>query len=65
MLCLCFGLHLRNGFDLALENEETLVLQIDTACFEEGGDFREGAGFVIDCVARRVVLVCGTANDQG
>ena len=63
MLCLGFGFHLRNGFDFALENEETLMLQIDTACFEEGGDFSEGANFVIDCITRRVVLVCGTAND--
>ena len=54
---------MRDGFDFALKNEETLMLQIDTACFEEGGDFSEGADFVIDCITRRVVLVCGAAND--
>jgi hypothetical protein len=36
------GLHLRNALNLALQDEEPLVLEIDASVLEEGGDLLEG-----------------------
>jgi hypothetical protein len=50
------GLHLSNGLDLTLENQETLVIKIDAPIAEECRDCREVGFFSINVVFARVIL---------
>ena len=50
------GLHLGDGLDLTLQNEETLVVQVNATSTEEGSDRGEIGLFSIDVIFARVVL---------
>jgi hypothetical protein len=58
------GLHLSDGLDFTLKNQETLVVQIDAPIAEEGCDCREVGFFSIDVVFARVVLESLSRNDE-
>ena len=55
--------HLGDGLDLALQNEETLVIQVDALGLEESGCLGEGGLARVDKVLRGVVAV-GRARDN-
>ncbi|KAI6768655.1 hypothetical protein HG531_010844 [Fusarium graminearum] len=50
------GLHLSDGLDFTLKNQETLVVQINAPIAEESCDCREVGFFSVDVVFARVVL---------
>ena len=50
--------------DTHLENQETLVIQIDTAALKQRSDFTERTVAVVDCVFARVVPVSSPGNYQ-
>ena len=57
-------LHLRNALDLALQDQEALVVEVDAFSFEQGGDFGKVAEPAVDGVLGRVVAVRLTSHDQ-
>lgn len=52
------------GVSANLEDQKSLVVQVDTAAFEQRGDFAEGATAVIDGIFAGIVPVSGPSNDQ-
>jgi hypothetical protein len=58
------GLHLGDGLDLALQDEETLVVQIYTPVLEKCGDCGEVGGLAVDIVGARVVLEGSAGDDE-
>ena len=47
-----------------LQDEETVVIQINPLAFQERCNLGEGARTVVDAVFGRVVAVCGTGHDE-
>jgi hypothetical protein len=64
VLCLGLGLHHGDLLDLALEDEEPVVVEVDAARLEQVGDVGERARVVVDEVFGRVVLVGHSRDDQ-
>lgn len=59
-----FRFHHRNGFDLALQNEEAIVVEIDAVRLEQLADLFEVDAPVVDGVERRVVLERGARDEE-
>lgn len=64
MLVLSLGLHERDGFDLALEDEETVVVEVDPLCLEQSNDLLAAAVGAVDRVLGGVVAECRPRNDN-
>ena len=65
VLRLALGRHLRNALDLALQDQEPLVVQVDPAPAEQRGDFGVVGPLPVDRVLRLVVAERGAGNHQG
>ena len=57
-------LHLSNRLDLALKNQESFVVKIDTAVAKESGDRCKVGFFAIDVIFAGVVLESFSGNDE-
>lgn len=65
VLVLPLWLHHRDGLDFPLEDEESIVVQVDSVTLEELGDLLGGHLAVVDVIVRLVVAVGGACDAEG
>lgn len=64
MLAWSFGLHLSYTLHLTLQNQEALMVEINSFIFQQRLYLRKGRGLAVYCISGGVVPVCSSSNDE-